>query len=91
MRLFPNSLAGRTVLLVVAVIAVAEFATLSLIGHFRRTSHLNQTVQLIASQVRLLQIVLPSLDAARRRQLSGADAGERGLQLGPDDSHVPRH
>jgi len=91
MRLFPNSLAGRTVLLVVAVIAVAEFATLSLIGHFRRTSHLNQTVQLIASQVRLLQIVLPSLDAAGRRQLSGADAGERGLQLGPDDSHVPRH
>ena len=51
LRLLPSSLAGRTVLLVIAVIAVAEFATFSLLGHFRRTSHVNQTVQLIAGQV----------------------------------------
>ncbi|WP_300451026.1 ATP-binding protein [Accumulibacter sp.] len=89
MRLFPTSLAGRTVLLVVAVIAVAEFATLSLIGHFRRSSHINQMVQLVASQVRLLQIVLPGLDDESRRRLSAVDAGEQGLQLRPDGADVP--
>ena len=86
LRLLPSSLAGRTVLLVIAVIAVAEFATFSLLGHFRRTSHVNQTVQLIAGQVRLLQIVLPGLDQAARQALSEADAGEQGLQLRPDGS-----
>lgn len=89
MRLLPTSLAGRTVLLVVAVIAVAEVATFSLIGHFRRAAHIHQTVQLIASQVRLLQIVLPGLDAGSRRLLAAADAGEPGLQLRPHNSSVP--
>jgi two-component system osmolarity sensor histidine kinase EnvZ len=91
LRLLPSSLAGRTVLLVIAVIAVAEFATFSLLGHFRRTSHVSQTVQLIAGQVRLLQIVLPGLDRTARQALSEADAGEQGLQLRPDGSNVPRY
>jgi two-component system osmolarity sensor histidine kinase EnvZ len=92
LRFFPASLAGRTVLLVVAVIAVAELATFSLFGHFRRTAHINQTVQLIAGQVRLLQIVLPGLDAdARRRLGAAAGAGGQELQLRPDDRAVPRH
>ena len=91
MRLFPASLAGRTVLLVIAVIAVAEIATFSLLGHFRRSSHVNQTVQLIAGQVRLLQVVLPGLGDDARQALSAADAGEQGLQLRPDGSGVPTH
>ena len=91
MRLFPASLAGRTVLLVVAVIAVAEFSTFSLIGHFRRSAHVSQTVQLISGQIRLLQTILPGLDSESRRLLSTADAGEQGLQLRPDDSSVPAH
>lgn len=91
MKLFPASLAGRTVLLVVAVIAVAEVATFSLIGHFRRSSHVNHTVELIAGQVRLLQRVLPELDSANRRLLSSEDAGEHGLQLRPDGTEVPHH
>lgn len=90
-RLFPASLAGRTVLLVIAVIAVAELATFSLIGHFRRSSHVHQTVQLIAGQVRLLQTVLPGLDERTRQALSAADAGEEGLQLRPQGNDVPRH
>lgn len=90
MRLFPSSLAGRTVLLVVAVIAVAELATFSLLGHFRRSTHVHQTVQLIAGQVRLLQTVLPGLDPSARQALSASDAGEHGLQLRADDSSVPR-
>ncbi|MBL8407982.1 MAG: hypothetical protein JNJ81_09285 [Candidatus Accumulibacter sp.] len=91
MRIFPASLAGRTVLLVIAVIAVAEIATFSLLGHFRRSSHVHQTVQLIAGQVRLLQVVLPGLGDAARQALSAADAGEQGLQLRPDGSGVPLH
>ncbi len=89
MRLLPTSLAGRTVLLVVAVIVVAEIATFSLIGHFRRTAHIHQTVQLIVGQIRLLQRVLPGLDDAARRQLAAADAGEQGLPLRPHDASVP--
>ena len=73
LRLFPASLAGRTVLLVIAVIAVAELATFSLIAHFRRGAHVNQTVHLLAGQVRLLQIVLPGLDAGARATLGAAD------------------
>lgn len=87
----PVSLAARTVLLVIAVIAVAEVATFELIGHFRRTSHMSQTTQLITGQVRLLQTVLPGLDAEARRRLSAADAGEQGLQLRPDGASVPPH
>lgn len=89
-QLFPDSLAGRTVLLVIAVIAVAEIATFSLLGHFRRTSHVAQTVQAIARQVRLLQVVLPGLDERARRALSSAEASEPALQLHPDGSAVPR-
>lgn len=90
-RLFPASLAGRTVLLVIAVIAVAELATFSLIGHFRRSSHVNQTVQLIAGQVHLLQVVLPGLEESAREALSAADNGEQELQLRADGPGVPRH
>ena len=49
--LFPASLAGRTVLLVIAVIAVAEIATFSLLAHFRRGAHVNQTVHLLAGTI----------------------------------------
>lgn len=91
MRLLPASLAARTVLLVVAVVAVAEFATLSLITHHRRATHMRQTVQFVAGQVRLLQAVLPGLDDEARRRLSVADAGEQALQLRPDGAAVPGH
>jgi len=95
MKLFaaflPASLAARTVLLVIAVIAVAEVATFELIGHFRRTSHRSQTTQLVTGQIRLLQTVLPGLDGEARRRLSADDAGEQGLQLRPDGAGVPPH
>ncbi|HRL78129.1 MAG TPA: ATP-binding protein [Candidatus Accumulibacter phosphatis] len=89
LRLFPASLAARTVLLVIAVIAVAEIATFSLLAHFRRGAHVNQTVHLLAGQVRLLQVVLPALDADARAALGAADAD--GLQLRADGAGVPRH
>lgn len=90
-RLFPDSLAARTVLLVIAVIAVAEIATFQLIAHHRRGAHVQQTVQLISGQVRLLQGVLPGLDRAARARLAAGEAGEPGLQLRPDGSGVPPH
>jgi two-component system osmolarity sensor histidine kinase EnvZ len=88
---WPASLAARTVLLVIAVIAVAEIATFSLIGHFRRTAHMHQTVQFIVGQVRLLQTVLPGLDRTARQRLSAAESGEQSLLLRADDAGVPRH
>lgn len=91
MSFFPSSLAGRTVLLVIAVIVVAETATFALLGHFRRSSHIHQTVQLIAGEVRLLQIVLPRLDEQARQGLSAVDSDEQGLQLRADGNAVPRH
>ena len=91
MRLLPASLAARTVLLVIAVVAVAEITTFSLFMHFRRDSHASQTVQFIAGQVRLLQSVMPGLDSAARRRIADADVGEAGLQLRPDGEGVPQH
>lgn len=91
MRLLPASLAARTVLLVIAVVAVAEISTFALLMHYRRTSHASQTVQFIAGQVHLLQIVLPGLDAETRRRIEAADIGEQGLQLRPDTDNVPGH
>lgn len=88
-RLFPASLATRTVLLVVAVVAIAEYATFSLISHTGRNAHMRQTTQLIAGQIRLLQTVLPGLDAEARRHLENTDIGEQWLQLRPDDDAVP--
>ena len=90
-NLWPPSLAARTVLLVMAVIAVAEIATFSLIGHFRRAAHMHQTVQFITGQVRLLQTVLPGLDHEARQRLSAADPGEQSLLLRADGAAVPRH
>lgn len=89
--LLPASLAARTVLLVIAVIVVAEVATFELIGQFRRASHRSQTTQLVTGQIRLLQTVLPGLDGEARARLSAAEAGEQGLQLRPDGADVPPH
>lgn len=91
MKCLPASLAARTVLLMIIVIAVAELATFELIGHFRRTTHMSQTTQLVAGQIRLLQTVLPGLDTEARRRLSAADAGEQGLQLRADGAGVPSY
>ncbi|MDR1934723.1 MAG: HAMP domain-containing protein [Candidatus Accumulibacter sp.] len=86
---FPDSLAVRTVLLVVAVLAVAEITTLSLIFQNRSAFHKHQTVRYIAGQVRLLQAILPGLDAESRRRLEEAEAGEQWLPLRPDEGQAP--
>lgn len=90
MTLLPSSLAARTVLLLIAVIAVVEFATFELIAQFRRSSHTNQTAVVVAGQVRLLQTVLPGMDGKTRRQLAAADQGD-GLRLVADGPGVPGH
>lgn len=89
MRLFPASLAVRTVLLVLAVVAVAEITTFSLIFQNRVTAHKNQTVRYIAGQVRLLQTVLPALDEPSRQRLEEAGADEQWLPLRPDKAATP--
>jgi two-component system osmolarity sensor histidine kinase EnvZ len=89
MKPLPASLAARTVLLVIAVVAVAEITTFALLTHYRRTSHASQTVQFIAGQVRLLQTVLPGVDAQTRRRIEAAELGEFGMQLRPDSANVP--
>ncbi|WP_300332332.1 ATP-binding protein [Accumulibacter sp.] len=88
MRFLSFSLAGRTVLLVIAVIAVTEIATFSLISRYRRAWHVDQTVHLIAGQIRLLQSALPGLNDESRRRLSASDS-QQGLQLRADGPHVP--
>ncbi len=90
MKFLISSLAGRTVLLVMAVIVVTEVTTFSLISHYRRTSHVNQTVHLIGGQVRLLQNVLPGLNDESRRRLSSEDSHD-SLQLRADGPYVPSH
>lgn len=91
MRLIPDSLAARTVLLVIAVVAIAEYATFALVLDNDRTGHLRQTTQFVAGQIRLLQTVLPGLDGDARRRLEEADVGEEWLQLFPDGDAVPEH
>lgn len=88
-RLFPDSLALRTVLLVVAVIAVAEITTFSLVLENRGIDHKNRTARYVAGQVRLLQTLLPGLDEAARQQLEMAEPDEQWLQLRPDGVQVP--
>jgi two-component system osmolarity sensor histidine kinase EnvZ len=85
----PDSLALRTVLLVIAVVAVAEVTTFSLIYQYRGAVHKHQTVRYIASQIRLLQSILPGLDEASRRHLEEAEAGEQWLPLRSDDGQAP--
>jgi len=88
-RLFPDSLALRTVLLVVAVIAVAEVTTFSLILENRGADHKNRTARYVAGQVRLLQTLLPGLDDEARQRLEMAEPDEQWLQLRPDGVQVP--
>jgi two-component system osmolarity sensor histidine kinase EnvZ len=88
-KCIPDSLALRTVLLVIAVVAVAELTTFSLIYQYRIAVHKHQTVRYIASQVRLLQSMLPGLDEASRRRLEEAEADEQWLPLRPDDDQAP--
>jgi len=85
------SLATRTVLLVVAVVAIAETATFSLIFRNERVAHARQTVQAIAGQIRLLKTVLPGLDEEVRQKLADADVNGGQLQLFPDGEGVPEH
>ena len=89
-RFFPDSLAARTVLLVIAVVAIAEYATFSIVLHNGQIAHLRQTTQFVAGQVRLLQTVLPGLDDETRHRLEEADVGEQWLQLRPDGDSVPQ-
>ncbi len=89
LRLFPDSLALRTVLLVVAVIAVAQITTFSLILENRGADHKSRTARHVAGQVRLLQTLLPGLDDEARRRLELAEPDEQWLQLRPDGVQVP--
>ncbi|MFZ2853328.1 MAG: hypothetical protein WAZ34_04340, partial [Rhodocyclaceae bacterium] len=91
MRWLPASLTARTVLLIVAAIVVAEVMTFELIGHFRRSSHMMQTAQLLVGQVRLLQTVLPALGSDARDRLFATDSRLPDLQLRPDGPGVPPH
>ena len=92
MKLIPGSLAARTVLLVIAAVAIAEFTTLSLVFNQGRNAHGREAIEFVAGQIRLLQTVLPGLDADVRQRLSEAeDIGEPGIQLRPDSVAVPRH
>ena len=90
-RLLPGSLAARTLLLVVAVVAIAELATFSLFLRHGREEHAQRTTQFIAGQIRLWQSVLPGLDAEGRQRLQHADAGEheQAIQLRADDAAAP--
>lgn len=81
MNFLPSSLASRTVLLMVAVVALVELVTFSLIDHTRRALHINRTAQFISGQVHLLQTVLPGLDRESRRLLASGVAGPEGMQL----------
>lgn len=91
MKLLPSSLAARTVLLVIAIVAVAEWVTFSLVFRKGEIAHVRQTTQFVVGQIRLLQTVLPGLDAEARRRLEERDVGEPGLQLVPDGPAVPEY
>lgn len=91
LKFFTDSLAVRTVLLVIAAVTVAEVTTFSLLDLNRRSTHKHQTVRYVAGQVQLLQKMLPGLDAASRERLESAEPGEQWLQLLPDGNHVPPH
>ena len=91
MKRLSFSLATRTVLLVIAVVAVAETATFSLIFSNQRVAHSHQIGQAIVGQIRLLKTVLPGLDDAVRQKLADADVGGERLQLFPDGEGVPEH
>ena len=84
-----DSLAVRTVLLVVAVVAIAEVATFSLVFQHGKTTHVSRTARYVSGQIRLLQTVLPGLDATAREQLESTDPGEQWLRLRPDSAAVP--
>ena len=89
--LFSVSLATRTVLLVIAAVAIAETATFSLIFRNERAAHFRQTRQAIAGQIRLLKTVLPGLDENMRQKLADADVEGGQLQVFPDGEGVPEH
>lgn len=90
MRLLPASLAARTVLLVIAIVAVAEMATFSLVFQKEKSAHMRQTTQFVVGQIQLLQTVLPGLDDEARRKLEEKDVGEPGMQIFPDGDAVPK-
>lgn len=89
MKLLPASLATRTVLLIVAAIALAELATFSLIFQHGRAAHADRTAQFIGGQIRFLQASLSELDAKTRQRLITREGNEQWLQLRPDNDTVP--
>lgn len=84
-----DSLAVRTVLLVIAAVSVAEIATFSLVFDHGKASHASRTARYVAGQIRLLQTVLPGLDDEARENLESTDPGEEWLRLRPDGAAVP--
>ncbi|MBS1186852.1 MAG: integral rane sensor signal transduction histidine kinase [Burkholderiaceae bacterium] len=88
-RLIPSSLVARTVLLVIAVVLIAEMATLALFMGNRKVEHANKAARLVAGQIRILQVILPGVDRETHQRLSGFELGERKLQLHTDNDSVP--
>lgn len=85
-----NSLSVRTLILVVAVTAVAVFTTLSLILRNDQNAHAGQTARFIAGQIRLMQTLLPNLSDEGKQQLAATPPSGQWLQIKPDMADVPQ-
>ena len=85
------SLTTRTVLLVIAVVSIAELTTFSIAFHSLRAKHLQQSAQYVAGQIRLLQATLPALSAVQRQSLPSL-LGEGKMPMGaPAHTSFPAH
>ena len=81
---FSSSLGTRTVLLVIAVVSIAELATFSIVFQNLRAKHLHQSAQYVAGQIRLLQALLSDLNARQRLRLLTKDQFVQHPQIRAD-------
>ena len=81
MRLWPRSLLWRSVLLIAALLVVANLAWVQIFRVAERTPRARQTAQQIASVVNITRWALISADPAKRYELLSELSQTEGIQV----------
>ncbi|MCP5424871.1 MAG: HAMP domain-containing protein [Gammaproteobacteria bacterium] len=81
MKIWSQSLAGRTLVLVVATVLLCETATLVIFGYYRRGFVVQNSARAIVGYARLFQAALDATPESQRQRLLATAGNQEGIHV----------